>query len=41
MNVVVEGIVNNILRSFLDIFNGYELLRMRALNPNFNPNNFM
>jgi hypothetical protein len=25
----------------MDIFNGYEFLRMRSLNPNFSPGNFM
>ena len=25
----------------MDIFNGYEFMRMRSLNPNFSPGNFM
>lgn len=33
--------VNELLRSFMDIFTGHEFLRMRAQYQNFNPNDFM
>ena len=37
----VENIVNDLLRSFMDIFTGHEFLRMRAQYSDFNPNDFM
>ena len=37
----VENMVNDLLRSFMDIFTGHEFLRMRTQYSDFNPNDFM
>jgi len=39
--VQIESLVNNLLRSFMDVFNGREFLRMQMQYNEFNPNNFM
>jgi hypothetical protein len=37
----VESLVNNVLRSFLNIFSGTEFLRFRSLNSDMQLENFM
>ena len=38
----IEGIVNNLLTSFLDVFDGSQFRRMRSeFSSNVNPNEFM
>ena len=37
----VENMVNDLLRSFMDIFTGHEFLRMRTQYSDFSPNDFM
>ena len=37
----VDNIVNDLLRSFMDIFTGHEFMRMRHQYSDINPNDFM
>ena len=37
----IENIVNDLMRSFIDIFNGREFLRMQTQYSDFNPREFM
>ena len=41
MGSQIENLVNNLLRNFMDVFNGREFLRMQMQYDDFNPNNFM
>ena len=41
MGSQIESLVNNLLRNFMDVFNGREFLRMQMQYDDFNPNNFM
>lgn len=41
MGAQIENLVNDLLRNFMDVFNGREFLRMQMSYSGFNPNNFM
>lgn len=41
MGAHIENIVNDILRDFMDVFNGRDFMRMQTQYSDFDPNSFM
>ena len=41
MGEQIESLVNDILRDFMDVFNGRDFMRMQTQYSEFNPNDFM